>query len=86
MFAGVETPIGDSSNKKYTQFAELFVEQLGRDYTKIVDVPVRSKSLPDHFGHGRESQKTSDNGSVKGEEEEDTGSELDEQVKFGDES
>ena len=70
--------------KAYTQFAEPFVEQLGRN---IHDkVPVRSKSLPDHFGHGRESQKTSDNGSVKGEEEEDTGSELDEQVKFGDES
>ena len=43
--------------KADTQFAKPFVEQLGRDYTKIVDVPVRSKSLPDNFGDGRESQR-----------------------------
>ena len=38
-----------------TQFAKMFVEQLGRDNAKPVDVPLGFD--PNHFGYGRESHK-----------------------------
>ena len=41
--------------KADTQVAKMFVEQLGRDNAKLVDVPLGFD--PDHFGYGRESHK-----------------------------
>ena len=41
--------------KADTQVAEMFVEQLGRDNAKLVDVPLGFDC--NHFGYGRELHK-----------------------------